>query len=115
MKKYLPAIIVLVLFACSDHDMYPENSAIVKACNVCQTQPVEMQWLKDIIRENNGNVYAINTSEGVYIIHQPNYMSCMACVRYTCSGIQQVSVTDIVQMELQNGIKNSNLIYEAKF
>jgi hypothetical protein len=115
MKKYITAITVLLLFACSDHDTYPENSAVAKACKVCQTNPTEMQWLREIIQENNGNVYAINTSAGVYIIHQPVYMSCLACVRYTCSGSQPASVPPAVQEELQNGIKESNLIYEATF
>src|SRR6187549_3350045 len=113
MKKYLSVITVLLLFACSDHDTYPENAAVAKACKVCHTDLTEMQWLRTLIHENKGNVFAIKTSDGVYFVHQPVYMSCLVCDLYSCSGSQSASVTDIVQQELQNGIKKSNLIYEA--
>lgn len=115
MKKYIYTITVLLLIACSDHDTYSESFAVAKACKICDTNPSEMQWLRDIIQENNGNVYAINTSEGVFIIHQPIHMSCIGCVRYTCSGSQPTVVTPAVQEEIQNGIKKSNLIYKPTF
>ena len=115
MKKYIPTITVLLLFACTDHDTYPENTAIAKACKVCHTDLTEMQWLRTLIRENNGNVFAINTSDGVYFVHQAVYMSCLVCDLYRCSGSKPASVTDVVQQELQHGINKSNLIYEAKY
>lgn len=116
MKTYLYLFLNLILLSCcSNEDLNPESTAIRKACRVCASTPAEMEWLRDIVQENDGNIYAIATSDGVVIIHQPVVMSCLACVRYTCAGVRINSVSATVQQELQNGIRNSNLIYEPTF
>jgi len=115
MRTFLPFVCLAMLLACSDSDVNLKDVAIEKACKACQTESADMDWLRTIVNKNDGNVYAIHTSEGMMIVHQPVVMSCMGCVRYTCSGLLVGYLTDTFEQELLTGIKKSNLIYEAKF
>jgi len=106
---------LFILLSCSSNDVNPKDVAIKKACQACQTESADMDWLRTIVNKNDGNVYAIHTSEGMMIVHQPVVMSCLSCVRYTCSGLLVGYLTETFEQELQAGVKKSNLIYEARF
>lgn len=79
-----------------------------------------MSWLAAKIEEaendvtKSGNFYAIPTSEGVVIVHQPMIMSCMGCARFDCQGNTPTLSQQVVQNELIPGMNSSNLIYDMQ-
>jgi hypothetical protein len=117
MKPALLFAVLFVLFSCTDHVILTETSAIDAACARCGKSQEEMLWLSAKIGQAkndpmmNGNFYAVSTSEGVVIVHQPVIMSCMGCGRFDCNGDASTVSPQVVVNELVPGMNSSNLIY----
>jgi hypothetical protein len=119
MKKLLYYVALFILLGCSDDNKDPESAAMTKACEKCGLVPADMAWLDKLVRESkaepskSGNFYAVKTSVGVLIVHQPMIASCLGCVRYDCNGEIPVLSEQVVINELIAGMTSENLIYSV--
>ncbi len=118
MTKFFTYLLLFSAFACADTEPNLEvESAIARACRACDTHPRDMEWLAELIRAGDanpvahGNFYAIPTSEGVVIIHQPWVLSCMACSRYDCQGNTPELSESVIVNELIQQMNATTLIY----
>jgi hypothetical protein len=75
-----------------------------------------MPWLDEKIREaqsspsKDGSFYAITTSAGVVIVHQPIVLSCMGCLRYDCFGNTPTLTEKVITDEVIPGMVDANRI-----
>jgi hypothetical protein len=110
-----------ILLSCSSQGLegpLTADAAVYAACKKCQMSAVQMTWLSLKIKESkekpekSGNFWAISTSAGVIIAHQPTVMSCLGCVLFDCNGNTPSLSPSVVANEVIPGMNSTNLIYE---
>lgn len=122
MTRFAGLLLVAIIAACSKSEVayrsFPlEEHALSIAASKCQN-PVEMGWLRDIIKlaeedlQYKGSIYAIQYSHGTAFLLQPWISSCFACHLYNCEG-EALTASESEKTEIVAGAKEENVIYTS--
>src|SRR5688572_26326412 len=123
MTKFFLPLMLLFFVARADsarNDDDPgsaQNAAVEKAATKCDVSVSEMSWMRDLIVvsqthvSKKGPFYAVETSAGTVIAHQPMVSSCYACLLYSCDGSVPTLSATVLSDELIPGMTEENKIF----